>query len=96
MKEVETAFELLDMAYTTSLISMKKVGVINEVYMNLIERDEQVIWHPFTPQKNMQHPVGITHAKDTLLYDDNGTYIQTAKPKDLILQEVQQIEMSGA
>ena len=40
--------------------------------MNLIERDEQVIWHPFTPQKNMQHPVGITHAKDTLLYDDNG------------------------
>jgi adenosylmethionine---8-amino-7-oxononanoate aminotransferase len=40
--------------------------------MNLIERDKKVIWHPFTPQKNMPLPVGITHAKNTLLYDEEG------------------------
>ena len=40
--------------------------------MNLIERDKKVIWHPFTPQKNMPLPIGITHAKNTLLYDEEG------------------------
>jgi len=40
--------------------------------MNLIERDKKVIWHPFTPQKNMPVPIGITHAKNTILYDEQG------------------------
>jgi adenosylmethionine-8-amino-7-oxononanoate aminotransferase len=44
--------------------------------MSLIERDQQVIWHPFTPQKNMQAPIPITHGKGSLLFDDKGnTYI---------------------
>jgi adenosylmethionine-8-amino-7-oxononanoate aminotransferase len=40
--------------------------------MNLSERDRQVIWHPFTPQKDMQPPVAITHGKGSLLFDDKG------------------------
>jgi adenosylmethionine-8-amino-7-oxononanoate aminotransferase len=40
--------------------------------MNLIERDKKFIWHPFTPQKNMQSPVAIVKGKDTLLIDENG------------------------
>ena len=40
--------------------------------MNLIERDKKVIWHPFTPQKNMPAPVAVTHAKNTLLFDEEG------------------------
>ncbi|SFQ29874.1 adenosylmethionine--8-amino-7-oxononanoate transaminase [Parafilimonas terrae] len=40
--------------------------------MNLIERDRKYIWHPFTPQKNMNAPVAITKAKDSYLFDENG------------------------
>jgi len=40
--------------------------------MNLIERDKKVIWHPFSPQKNMPAPLGITHAINTVLYDEQG------------------------
>lgn len=44
--------------------------------MNLIERDKQYIWHPFTPQKNMATPLPIARANGTLLYDtDNNAYI---------------------
>ena len=39
--------------------------------MTLSERDKRVIWHPFTPQKNMPSPLAITHAKGTLLFDEN-------------------------
>ena len=39
--------------------------------MTLTERDQEYIWHPFTPQKNMPSPLAITHAKDTLLFDEN-------------------------
>ena len=39
--------------------------------MTLLERDKQYIWHPFTPQKNMSSPLAITHAKGTLLFDEN-------------------------
>ncbi len=40
--------------------------------MNLVEKDKAYIWHPFTPQKNMQPPVPIAKGKGSLLYDTNG------------------------
>lgn len=40
--------------------------------MSLAQRDQQVIWHPFTPQKNMLPPIAITHAKGSLLFNENG------------------------
>ncbi|TKK69851.1 adenosylmethionine--8-amino-7-oxononanoate transaminase [Ilyomonas limi] len=44
--------------------------------MTLAARDKQVIWHPFTPQKNMPSPIAITHGKGTLLFDEqNNSYI---------------------
>lgn len=44
--------------------------------MTLQERDYQVIWHPFTQQKNRQAPIPIVKGKGTLLFDENGnTYI---------------------
>ncbi len=41
--------------------------------MSLTERDQQVIWHPFTQQKNMVAPVPITSAAGTLLYAEDGS-----------------------
>src|SRR4051812_1846506 len=44
--------------------------------MTLAARDKRVIWHPFTPQKNMPSPIAITHGKGTLLFDEqNNSYI---------------------
>jgi adenosylmethionine-8-amino-7-oxononanoate aminotransferase len=40
--------------------------------MTLAERDHQVIWHPFTQQKNRQPPIPIVKGKNTLLLDENG------------------------
>ena len=40
--------------------------------MTLQERDYQVIWHPFTQQKNRQAPVPIVKGKGTLLVDETG------------------------
>ncbi|HYJ63433.1 MAG TPA: aminotransferase class III-fold pyridoxal phosphate-dependent enzyme, partial [Parafilimonas sp.] len=40
--------------------------------MNLIERDKNFIWHPFTQQKNMQPPIAIKNAKGSLLFDESG------------------------
>lgn len=40
--------------------------------MNLIERDKNFIWHPFTQQKNMQPPIAIKNAKGSLLFDEDG------------------------
>lgn len=40
--------------------------------MNILAKDRQYIWHPFTPQKNMAEPVAIERGKDTLLFDENG------------------------
>ncbi len=40
--------------------------------MSLIERDRQVIWHPFTRQKNRPDPVPIIKASGSLLYAENG------------------------
>ena len=40
--------------------------------MTLAERDHQVIWHPFTQQKNRQPPIPIVRGKGTILFDENG------------------------
>jgi adenosylmethionine-8-amino-7-oxononanoate aminotransferase len=40
--------------------------------MNLIERDKNFIWHPFTQQKNMQPPIPIKNARGSLLFDESG------------------------
>ncbi len=40
--------------------------------LSLTERDQQVIWHPYTQHKNMQTPVGVVSGKDTLLFDEQG------------------------
>jgi adenosylmethionine---8-amino-7-oxononanoate aminotransferase len=40
--------------------------------MTLSERDRQVIWHPFTPQKNMPSPIAITRGEGVYLVDENG------------------------
>lgn len=40
--------------------------------MNLQQRDKAFIWHPFTAQKNMQPPIPIVKARDSLLFDENG------------------------
>ncbi|KAI9450901.1 adenosylmethionine-8-amino-7-oxononanoate aminotransferase [Russula earlei] len=40
--------------------------------MTLIERDQKVIWHPFTQQKNRQSPIPIVKGKGTLLFDEAG------------------------
>ncbi|MEO7210000.1 MAG: adenosylmethionine--8-amino-7-oxononanoate transaminase [Chitinophagaceae bacterium] len=40
--------------------------------MNLQQKDKAFIWHPFTAQKNMQLPIPIVKARDSLLFDENG------------------------
>ena len=40
--------------------------------MNLTERDQQFIWHPFTPQKNMQPSLAIVKGAESLLIDESG------------------------
>lgn len=40
--------------------------------MNLIQRDRQVIWHPYTHQKNMQDPIPIVRGQGLYLEDENG------------------------
>lgn len=41
--------------------------------MTLSERDRQVIWHPYTQQKNMTFPLPIVRGEGALLYDESGT-----------------------
>ena len=41
--------------------------------MSLAERDQQVIWHPFTQQKNRLPPVPIVKGGGTLLYAEDGS-----------------------
>ncbi len=40
--------------------------------MTLQERDYEVIWHPFTHQKNRLPPIPIVRGKGTLLFDETG------------------------
>lgn len=44
--------------------------------MQLSERDQLVIWHPFTQQKNRQLPIPVVKGSGSILYtEDNQTYI---------------------
>jgi adenosylmethionine-8-amino-7-oxononanoate aminotransferase len=46
--------------------------------MNLIERDQQTIWHPFTPQKGFPYLLPVKSAKGCWLYLENGKKILDA------------------
>jgi len=37
-----------------------------------MERDREVIWHPYTQHKDLLPPVPVVHGKDSLLFDDKG------------------------
>jgi adenosylmethionine-8-amino-7-oxononanoate aminotransferase len=41
--------------------------------MNLSEQDYEIIWHPYTHQKNRPPAIPIAKGKKTILYDENGT-----------------------
>ena len=40
--------------------------------MSLAERDQQVIWHPFTQQKNMLPPIPVVSGSGSLLFTEDG------------------------
>jgi adenosylmethionine-8-amino-7-oxononanoate aminotransferase len=40
--------------------------------MNLSQRDKQVIWHPFTPQKSIPEPIAIVNGEGVYLIDEFG------------------------
>ncbi|WP_199140713.1 adenosylmethionine--8-amino-7-oxononanoate transaminase [Pedobacter sp. ASV12] len=40
--------------------------------MNLVERDQKVIWHPYTQMKNALTPISITHGEGVYLYAEDG------------------------
>ena len=40
--------------------------------MDLLQRDEKVIWHPFTQQKNRVPVIPIVKGKGSILFDDKG------------------------
>lgn len=40
--------------------------------MNIIERDRQFVWHPFTSQKHVDNMIAIAKGKGSLLIDYNG------------------------
>ena len=42
------------------------------MHSELIRKDLQFIWHPFTPQKPQPEPIGIIKGKGTLLFDEDG------------------------
>jgi adenosylmethionine-8-amino-7-oxononanoate aminotransferase len=37
-----------------------------------MERDRQVIWHPYTQHKDLLPPIPVVQGKDSLLFDDKG------------------------
>jgi len=40
--------------------------------MNLVERDQKVIWHPYTQMKNALTPIPIVSGEGVYLYDETG------------------------
>ena len=40
--------------------------------MNLVEKDHQYLWHPYTQHKTAAPPIAITRGKEALLWDENG------------------------
>ena len=56
--------------------------------MSLIERDEKVIWHPFTAQKNRAPVIPIVSGKGSLLFDESGNeYIDAISSWWVTLQD---------
>ena len=41
--------------------------------MNLVQRDQQVIWHPYTQMQTAAPPLAIDRGEGALLYDEDGT-----------------------
>ena len=41
--------------------------------MTLQDQDQQFIWHPYTHQRNMLHPIPILRGKGSLIIDNNDT-----------------------
>jgi len=39
---------------------------------SLAQRDQAVIWHPYTQHKNMTPPIPVVRGEGSLLFDDNG------------------------
>src|SRR5687768_5787386 len=39
---------------------------------NLVKRDQQVIWHPYTPQKYAPIPIGVAKGEGVYIIDTNG------------------------
>lgn len=39
---------------------------------NISERDQKVVWHPFTQMKNAEAPIPIVSGKGAVLFDDKG------------------------
>lgn len=40
--------------------------------MNIIEKDRQYLWHPYTQHKTASDPIAIVKGKDASLWDENG------------------------
>jgi adenosylmethionine---8-amino-7-oxononanoate aminotransferase len=40
--------------------------------MNFVQRDKEVVWHPFTPQKGAEDPIHIERAEGVWLYASDG------------------------
>src|ERR1700744_6388687 len=50
-----------------------------ETAQTLSERDLQVVWHPYTRQKDMPPPLALVRGEGALLFDDNGkSYIDAS------------------
>jgi adenosylmethionine---8-amino-7-oxononanoate aminotransferase len=45
---------------------------LNAMGLSLQERDKQVIWHPYTPQKYAPDPIPIVKGEGAWLFDDSG------------------------
>jgi adenosylmethionine-8-amino-7-oxononanoate aminotransferase len=45
--------------------------LLSKKQMNLIEKDSQYLWHPYTQHKTAQTPIAITKGEGALLWDEN-------------------------
>src|SRR5687767_10481443 len=41
--------------------------------INLVQRDQEVIWHPYTQMQTAAPPLAIDRGEGALLYDEDGT-----------------------
>ena len=50
---------------------MEEISLINLKNKSLTERDQSVIWHPYTQHKNMIPPIPIVRGEGAVLFDEN-------------------------